>query len=210
VIIRMLVPVLACLLATRMAAADCGPPAAAAEREFGIPPGLLAAIGRTETGRRDPAGRVEAWPWSINAAGQGVFAASAAEAVARVAAFQARGIRSIDVGCFQVNLLHHPAAFASLADAFDPARNATEAGRFLRSLRDAAGSWDEAVARYHSGNPALGGPYLRLVLANLDGGGTRPAASRVAQLVRVIVPGGPADPAGLRLPVVFVPSRLRN
>ena len=42
------------------------------------------------------------------------------QAVAAVQALQARGVRSIDVGCLQVNLMYHPIAFASLDDAFDP------------------------------------------------------------------------------------------
>ncbi|MCB4820821.1 transglycosylase SLT domain-containing protein [Roseicella sp. GB24] len=106
-----------------------------AEQDAALPPGLLLAIARTESGRRDPAtGRIEPWPWALNAAGMGMLAATRAEAVAAVTALQARGLRSIDVGCLQVNLLHHPDAFASLEDAFDPLANARYAARFLRQL----------------------------------------------------------------------------
>ena len=38
--------------------------------------------------------------------------------------YRAQGARSIDVGCMQVNLLHHADAFASLEQAFDPVANA--------------------------------------------------------------------------------------
>ena len=62
--------------------------------------------------------------------GRGHFYDSKAEAVAAVRAMQARGIQSIDVGCGQINLMHHPDAFANLELAFDPQANATYAARF--------------------------------------------------------------------------------
>ena len=87
----------------------CRPAIAAAEQASAIPPQLLAAIGRVESGRRDPASGVMApWPWTINAEGQGSFFDTKAQAIAAVQALQARGVQSIDVGCMQVNLMHHP------------------------------------------------------------------------------------------------------
>ena len=74
------------------------------------------------------------WPWTVNAEGQGAFYDTKAEAVAAVRAMQARGVRSIDVGCGQINLMHHPDAFASLEQAFDPQANAAYAARFLKEL----------------------------------------------------------------------------
>ena len=74
-----------------------------------VPPQLLAAIGRVESGRRDPVTGVwGAWPWTINAEGSGSYFDTKAEAIQAVQALQARGVRSIDVGCMQVNLMHHP------------------------------------------------------------------------------------------------------
>ena len=61
-----------------------------------------------------------------------------------------RDVRSVDVGCMQVNLYFHPTAFPDLDAAFDPAANAAFAARFLRSLFKDTGSWMHAVARYHS------------------------------------------------------------
>ncbi len=177
------------------------------EARSGLPHGLLQAIGRVESGRRDPDGLVEAWPWSINAAGQGFFAPSAEAAIAKVAALQASGVRSIDVGCFQVNLLHHPDAFASLAEAFDPAANARVAARILLAGQQ-GGHWEMAVARYHSATPEFGFPYAQAVYASWAAGPAMPglAISRVEAAVRVIVPGSPIGrTAGL--PVVITPSR---
>jgi soluble lytic murein transglycosylase-like protein len=183
----------------------------AAEREAALPPGLLHAIARTESGRRDPAsGRVEPWPWALNAAGMGMHAPSRAEAIATVAALQARGIRSVDVGCLQVNLLHHPGAFASLDEAFEPAANARYAARFLRELQGrAGGEWSQAVAWYHSATPERGEAYRLRVMANLgDGLATLPAAA--PRLPAVLRPDPVAPllaPVALRIPVI-VPQAL--
>ena len=61
--------------------------------------------------------------------------------------------RNIDVGCVQVNLMHHPAAFADLGQAFDPSANVAYGAWLLATLRDATGSWERAVALYHSARP---------------------------------------------------------
>src|ERR1700723_2602006 len=108
------------------------------------PPGMLAAIGQVESGRPDPqAGRVRPWPWTIDANGVGQFFVTKAQAVSAVAALQAQGVRSIDVGCMQVNLMHHPDAFPSLDQAFDPYANTAFAARFLNVLYNPTGSWSK-------------------------------------------------------------------
>ncbi len=137
-----------------------------AEHRLRLPPGLLPAIARVESGRQDArTGRVLPWPWTIDAEGVGQFLATKAEAIAAVRGLQARGVRSIDVGCLQVNLLHHPDAFASLDAAFDPATNASYGGRFLAALHARSASWPVAAASYHSQTPDLADAYRRRVLA---------------------------------------------
>ena len=88
-----------------------------------------------------------------------------AEAIAAVNGHRACGARSIDVGCMQVNLMHHPDAFASLDEAFDPDANARIAAQFLQQLLAQTGSWPLAVAGYHSLTPEIGGDYAKKVLA---------------------------------------------
>jgi hypothetical protein len=145
---------------------QCRMAISAAERGHGVPPQLLASIGRVESGRRDPGtGAWGAWPWTINAEGQGAYFDTKAEAIAAVQALQARGVRSIDVGCMQVNLMHHPTAFPSLDMAFEPAVNADYAARFLIELHDQTGDWTKATADYHSANPEEGGPYAAKVIS---------------------------------------------
>jgi len=120
-----------------------------------------------ESGRPDAQGVINPWPWTINVEGEGHIYDSKAEAIAAVRAYQARGIRSIDVGCMQVNLMFHPDAFGSLEQAFDPAANAAYAARFLNELYAGAHNWQQATALYHSATPELGADYQRKVAAVL-------------------------------------------
>jgi hypothetical protein len=152
----------------------CAAAIAAAERNTGMPAGLLGAIAKVETGRRAPDGSVQPWPWSYNAAGDGRYAASNADALQEVQAIQARGVRSIDIGCMQINLLHHPQAFTSLEAGFDPATNVAYAVRFLRELHARTGDWNQAVAMYHSATPERGAIYQQRVMAALNGTGFVP------------------------------------
>jgi hypothetical protein len=138
-----------------------------AERAAGLPDQLMAAIGRVESGRPDAQGLISPWPWTINVEGEGHIYESKAEVIAAVRAFQARGARSIDVGCMQVNLMFHPDAFASLDQAFDPTANAVYAARFLTELYAQTHSWETATAFYHSATPDIGADYQRKVAAVL-------------------------------------------
>jgi len=162
----------------RAEVADCTEAIAAAERSGGTPAGLLAAIGRVESGRMDPATRgVRSWPWTINAEGTGRFFATKAEAVAAATALRAQGVASIDVGCMQVNLMHHPAAFATLEEAFDPLANALYAARFLNTLFSGTGDWPAAAAAYHSQTREIGAAYKEKVLAAWTQTDPAPAAA---------------------------------
>jgi hypothetical protein len=135
------------------------------ERVAGVPDRLMQAIAIVESGRREGGGPATAWPWTINVEGVGEVFDTKQQAIAAVTAHRAAGARSIDVGCMQVNLLHHPDAFASLEEAFDPTANARYAARFLQQLLAQTGSWPLAVAGYHSLTPDIGGEYARKVLA---------------------------------------------
>ena len=134
------------------------------EREYGIPEHLLAAIASTESGRFHRAlGLNLPWPWTINVEGAGYFFDTKEEAISAVRSFQDRGIVSIDVGCMQVNLMHHPNAFASLDQAFDPGYNVAYAAQFLKQNFQEEGSWRKATADYHSRTPTYGEQYANLV-----------------------------------------------
>jgi soluble lytic murein transglycosylase-like protein len=166
----------------------------AAERAAGIPAQLLMAIGRVESGRRDPeTGAFHPWPWTINAEGRGQFFPTRAAAIAEVQALQARGVRSIDVGCMQVNLRHHPDAFPTLDAAFDPATNARYAARFLTELNASRNDWQAAAAAYHSQTPDFAAPYRARVMAAWAEEQARPhppVALAAAQPGRMLPAGG--------------------
>ncbi len=172
-------------------AALCRAAVAGAEQALRIPDALLSAISKVESGRADAdTGTVQAWPWTINAEGVGHFYDSKVEAIAAAQAMQARGVRSMDVGCLQVNLIYHPNAFASLDQAFDPQANALYAARFLTDLFAQQGSWPHAAAAYHSQSPGLGADYQRKVLdvwATPDRPRTGPGGTRLAR-------SGPGQP----------------
>ncbi len=156
------------------------------ERAHRIPSGLLAAIGFTESGRT-VTGQRSVWPWTVNAEGEGHFFESKADAVKFVEGKLTDGVASIDVGCMQINLKHHPDAFASLDDAFDPATNVGYGADFLKSLHDQTNGWLAAARRYHSATPEKGEPYGELVLANWSG-----AAKQKELAADTVV--APADP----------------
>jgi hypothetical protein len=144
----------------------CHPAIVSAEASGRLPARLLEAIALVESGRLDKkTGLRTPWPWTINAEGEGYFFDSKDQAIAAVKALQSRGVASIDVGCMQVNLMHHPDAFATLDQAFDPKVNAVYAARFLNLLYARTTNWPQATAFYHSQTPELGADYARRVMA---------------------------------------------
>lgn len=170
--------------------AACEPAIAAAERASRTAPGLLHAIALVESGRRDPrSGLRRPWPWTVSGDGVGTYYASKADAVAAVQALQARGVVSIDVGCMQVNLMHHPAAFRSLDQAFDPAANAAYAARFLNALYAKLNDWPAVAAAYHSFTPGPNAAYAKLIAAVWSGAPVPVVQAPNGQEV-VVFPGG--------------------
>lgn len=134
------------------------------EKEQGIPAQLLLAIAKVESGHVDQKqGRMVAWPWTINVQGKGYKFRTKLEAVQAIKKHLADGVKSIDVGCMQVNLAYHGDAFESIEHAIEPKQNVEYAAQFLRNLRDEHSSWTTAVAHYHSATPAHHIPYRQKV-----------------------------------------------
>ena len=181
-------------------AAQCEAAIAAAQIKYGLPHDLLGSIAKLESGRPISGMRdVRAWPWTINADGQGLFLDSKAAAIAWVQQAQTTGQHHfIDVGCMQVDLPLHPGAFRSLDEAFDPVANADYAARYLRSLYDEAhGDWNVAVGLYHSHTPDLAADYRNRVAAVGAGiltgiGGPEPLYARALRqgTLRLALAGG--------------------
>jgi hypothetical protein len=144
----------------------CATLVATAEHMTRLPRFLLHAISLAESGRWDAAAQASfAWPWTVYAEGRGRYYPTREAALASVRALQARGVRNIDVGCMQVNLMHHGRHFESVEQALDPVHNVAYAAQLLRDLRQDRRSWSTAVAHYHSATPELGKPYWRKVYA---------------------------------------------
>jgi hypothetical protein len=149
---------------------QCGALFARHERLNAIPHHLLRAVAMTESGRASPDdGRIHPWPWAVNANGKGFYFDSKREAMAAVTSWMKKGVKSVDVGCMQVSMLYHGAAFDSMEKAFDPEANVAYAARFLRSHFDRTGSWRRAVAAYHSQTPELGKQYAYRVVRHWYG-----------------------------------------
>jgi soluble lytic murein transglycosylase-like protein len=130
----------------------CEPEILRAADRYGIPAGILYAVGLTETGRK---GSLQ--PNALNIEGNAVFPASMSEAVATFQAARRSGAKLIDLGCMQINHHYHAAHFHSIEEMLDPRRNVDYAARFLVSLHQRHETWSMAVARYHAGpdnNPA--------------------------------------------------------
>lgn len=142
----------------------CSGALAQAEKSHGIPDGLLAAVALAESGRWDAdKAAIIAWPWTVTNGKNSQYLPSAEAAIAAVETLRRQGETNIDVGCMQVNLSYHPDAFASLAEAFDPAANVAYGARFLRDLHQESRSWSQAVRHYHSRTRTLSRPYLKRV-----------------------------------------------
>jgi hypothetical protein len=132
----------------------CAAAANRQERQSRIPKHLLLAIATVESGRWDELSRANfAWPWTVTAKGRGRFLPTKQAAIRAVQALQRQGVTNIDVGCMQINLGYHAAAFETLDEAFEPARNVAYAAAFLTELRKAKRSWSRAVWFYHSSDP---------------------------------------------------------
>ncbi|MDJ0942294.1 MAG: lytic transglycosylase domain-containing protein [Kiloniellales bacterium] len=135
------------------------------EKTRGLPPFLLTAIAKVESGRwHDLSGETLPWPWTVTSERGGRYLPSKEAAIREVRRLQDEGVVSIDVGCMQVNLLHHPDAFEDLEAAFDPVRNISYAASFLSDLQRRLRSWTRAIGRYHSATPEFSGSYRFKVL----------------------------------------------
>ena len=200
----------------------CMDAVADAENEHNIPRHLMAAIAVAESGRWNRERREKsAWPWTVMAEGKGRYLPTKAEAIATVRDLKARNVRNIDVGCMQINLRYHPAAFNNLDQAFDPVANVAYGSTFLKSLFEETGSWQKASGRYHSATPEHNRPYrmrilklwneqTRLAHAARRADQKRQTAARRAARSTAAANMAPIEQRFARHPARSVPSGLRR
>ena len=139
-----------------------------ASHAYGIPLGVLYAVGLTETGRRN-----SLQPYALNIEGRVFFGDSKEQALAEFNAARAAGKKLIDIGCMQINHHYHRNQFPSLDAMFEPGQNVEYSARFLKQLKDRHTSWTMAVARYHAGpnNDPAQKRYVCAVIKNMVASG---------------------------------------
>ena len=108
-------------------------------------------------------GTTRPWPWTITSGSDSFFLPSKPDALRKVHELLSQGRSNIDVGCMQINLGYHGAAFGSIAEALEPAANVAYGAQFLKQLREETRSWARATARYHSSHPRRGQAYREKV-----------------------------------------------
>ncbi|MEI5681229.1 MULTISPECIES: transglycosylase SLT domain-containing protein [unclassified Mesorhizobium] len=142
----------------------CEPEILRAADRYGVPVGILYAVGLTETGRK---GSLQ--PNALNIEGKAVFPSSSAQAIAAFETARRSGAKLIDLGCMQINHHYHGEHFRSVAEMLDPSRNVDYAARFLAQLHARHMTWSMAVARYHAGpnNDPAQKRYVCRVIANM-------------------------------------------
>lgn len=140
------------------------PPAyVAAARANAVPPRVLYAVARAESGVSLPVGR-RPWPWTLNVAGTAHRFKTRSRAC--------RALRSalasttvVDVGLGQLNVRWNPdlfggaGRFSNPCSALDPYDNLDAAAKLLRDRYRGDGDWVAAAGRYH--RPAGGAPAHR-------------------------------------------------
>lgn len=152
----------------------------------GVEAAMALSVGLTESGRKLEDGIV-IWPWTVNAEGEGRRFDSKQAAVDWVRQALAGGMRSIDVGCMQVNLRWHPDAFETLETAFDPKANVAYALGYLGDLSKQYGA-RLGIGRYHSATAEYQDRYLARIDHNL--GYVEEMRRRVQAAPPGIEPGG--------------------
>lgn len=140
-----------------------------ASHQSAAPLQVLLALTLTETGRNQD-GEFRPWPWTLNVDGRGQWFATKQEALTGLSAAIAKGVESIDIGCFQINLQWHGANFSSAEQMMDPSANADYAAQLLSRHAAEQGDWILAAGAYHSLTPEKAETYLarfKPIYANL-------------------------------------------
>nr|WP_256370222.1 transglycosylase SLT domain-containing protein [Sphingosinicella sp. BN140058] len=116
-----------------------------AEARRQIPRGLLMAIAITESSVNGIPN-----PYAMNIAGRAYHARDLNDMAGQISANWSRGVKSIDVGCMQINLLYHGDKFSRLTDLLHSPTNVEYGANYLIQLATARGSWREGVMDYHN------------------------------------------------------------
>ncbi|MBN8828897.1 MAG: transglycosylase SLT domain-containing protein [Sphingobacteriia bacterium] len=125
------------------------------EKQYNIPKDLLSAISNVESSYN---------PYAVNFAGKAYYFKTKEEAIVYVNDLLAKGYKSFDVGCLQINYRYHSKNFNSLDEMFEITNNIKYGANYLKQLHKATSNWREAVAKYHSSKEINQRKYTRQVL----------------------------------------------
>jgi len=138
-----------------------------AEVQHRMPNNILKAIAVTESGRYVKSiQRDVPWPWTLNVKGKGYYFDTKAAALEALKKLQSHGVKSVDVGCMQINMKYHPEAFESFEQALDPRHNVAYAAKLLKGHYKHTSQWDSAIGRYHNKKTTIGQRYYKRVYKN--------------------------------------------
>jgi hypothetical protein len=125
-----------------------------AEKKYGIPSGLLEAMGHVES---------EHNPWAINVNTKGKGYRNKELAMKRIHEARASGATNINIGCLQLHWYHHIKHFDSIDAMIHPKNNVMYAAKYLKWLIKRYKTLSMAVRRYNSPTPKHNMRYLKKV-----------------------------------------------
>lgn len=133
------------------------------EYKYQIKKNLLLAIAIVESGRKTGEMQKWPWPWTICAQRKSYFLRSEQEALETLKALKAQGVKNIDVGCMQINIISHKDALKKMQSVFAIEECVRYAAQLLKKLYQNRKQWEKAVAHYHTRTQHLGHAYQQRV-----------------------------------------------
>lgn len=133
-----------------------------AEKDAGIPSGLLLAVALVESGQS-----ITTDAYAVNVNGSVHFASSPNAAAKYLRDPKGNLRKDVTAGCMQLSLEDHKAAFKPVEKIVDPKENVHYAARLLAQFRRVTGSWAAAVAKYNGGLGRAAQAYACKVRGNL-------------------------------------------
>ena len=128
---------------------------------YNLPNKLLTSISLVESGIAEGK-KVNPWPWALNVNGKSKYFDNKRDTLNFLEENLQKN-RNIDVGCMQINYKFHGHNFKNLDHILNPEENVKYAAEFLKKLFKRHKSWNEAISRYHSSEPARKKRYLTKV-----------------------------------------------
>ena len=128
---------------------------------YRLPNKLLTSISLVESGIIE-GNTINSWPWALNVNGKSKYFDNKKDTLSFLKESLKKN-RNIDIGCMQINYKFHGHNFKTLDHILNPEENVKYAAQFLKKLFKRHKSWNEAISRYHSSEPARKKRYLTKV-----------------------------------------------